>query len=249
MFYFRELLFRVQYFFFSFLLTVFLCYLCKSNILILLSLFLLNISLPEIISTFSSFIYTHPVELLRAHFLLILIISFIFLLPLFLWNILDFIKSSLKKQEYNTVRFNIISVLFSFYIFNFFCFFCFFSNIWFFFENFNPLDTSNQTVTFFFELKVQEYFYFILDFLYLANSFFLFFLFLIGVINFFGINNLFYLKKLFIFINLLFATLLSPPEISTQLFILILLTIIFEVIVLIYLYFYFLKKNAFFVLF
>ena len=227
MFYFQELLFRCQYFIFSFIITLFLCYLCKSNLLILLSFFLLNISLPEIIGTFSSFIYTHPVELLRAHFLLVLIITIIFLLPLLFWNILDFIKSSLKKQEYNRFRLNLFIFIVSFYIFNFFSFFFFFSNIWFFFENFNPLETSNQTVTFFFELKVQEYFYFILDFLYLANSFFCFFVFLIWIINFFGINNLFYLKKLFIFINILFATLLSPPEISSQLLLLLILTFFF----------------------
>jgi hypothetical protein len=89
--------------------------------------------------------------------------------------------------------------------------------LWNFFQNFNIPSNSATPLNFFFELRVQEYFSFVVDFLYLVNIFSFIFIFLFGVIFYFGLATVLYWKKLFFLLNLLAATFLSPPDISSQL--------------------------------
>jgi len=96
---------------------------------------------------------------------------------------------------------------------------------------------------FFFELRIQEYFNFVVDFLYLTNIFIFLFIFLYFLIYYFGLSNIIYWKRLFIFINIMCATLLSPPDVYSQIIILVILSFIFESLIIINLYFLTLKIN------
>jgi len=120
---------------------------------------------------------------------------------------------------------------------NFASFFILLPNIWSFFQNFNTLENTSQTVKFFFELRVEEYFLFVMDFISLVNLFIFLGILLFLIISSLGIINLLYWKKLFIFINIVFATLLSPPDVYSQILILITLSIIFEALIFISLYY------------
>jgi sec-independent protein translocase protein TatC len=233
MFYLTELFFRFQYFIVSFLLTVLIAYLFKDILFILLTFPLINNS-----NTLNSFIYTHPAELLTIHLLLMVLIAFIFQIPYFFWHFVDFIKTSLIKKEYKNLTKVLFVCVFSLILFNFFFFFIIFPKFWFFFYNFNFSFNNPQTLNFFLELRVQEYFDFVLTFIYSVNLFILIFFLLFIFFLFLGFEKLLYWKKLFLFVNIVFATLLSPPDVYSQLSILFVLTLFLEIIVFCNLYFY-----------
>lgn len=237
MFYLTELFFRFQYLIVSFLLTIFVAYFFKDILFILLTFPLISNS-----NTLNSFIYTHPAELLTIHLLLMVLIGAVFQIPYFFWHFVDFIKTSLIQDEYKKLKKVILLCIFSLIFFNFFFFFVIFPRFWFFFYNFNFSSNSSQTLTFFLELRVQEYFDFVLTFVYSVNLFIFVFFILFIFFVFLGFEKLLYWKKLFLFINIVFATLLSPPDVYSQLSILFVLTFFLEIIIFCNLYFYKLQK-------
>ena len=109
------------------------------------------------------------------------------------------------------------------------------------FKTFNLQTQSPQTLNFFFELRVQEYFTFVLDFLYLINFFLIIFIGVICIAAYFGLAQCLYWKKLFIFFNIICATVLSPPDVTSQVLLFLFLHLIFEILLFIFLYF--LKLN------
>jgi Sec-independent protein secretion pathway component TatC len=173
---------------------------------------------------------------------MILLLSFIFILPFIFWQCLDFLKSSLYSKEYTFLKFILFLLILSLCIFNIFFFLILFPKIWFLFEKFNQSTDSTLSLKFLFELKVQDYLTFLFDFIYFSNLSLIFLLILYFFINYLGIENLIHWKKLFIFINIVFATLLSPPDISSQLFLLFFLTILFEIIIFIYIFIFKIDK-------
>lgn len=237
MFYINELFLRAKYFLLSFFLITFLCYYYKNVLLIILSFSLLNSSTTNVIDIFSNFIYTHPTELLKIHFFLILFLSVLFTIPYFSWHILDFLKSSLTLNGYARICRLLLILIILILVVNLASFFVLLPNIWSFFQNFNILESSSKTLNFFFELRVEEYFLFVMDFISLVNLFISLGFCLFLIISSLGIINLLYWKKLFIFINIVFATLLSPPDVYSQILILITLSIIFELLIFVSLYY------------
>ena len=239
MFYFNELFFRLQYLLVSFVLTFLVVYFYKNILFVLLTFPLLDSS-----NTLTSFIYTNPTELLTTHFLLIFLISVSFQLFYFFWHFVDFTKTGLCKSEYKNLLVAILFFLLTLSLFNFIFFFTIFPKFWYFFYNFNFSIAEPQTLKFFLELRVYDYFNFVLSFIYTVN-FFIFIFFLSFIFIFiFGFEKLLYWKKLFLFINIVFATLLSPPDVYSQLAILFVLTLFLEVIIFLNLYFYKVKKKC-----
>ena len=192
------------------------------------------------------FICTHPSELLTIYIKLVFYFSWLILLPQVFWHLLDFLKSSLFWFEYTNFIKLFVFLIVVITFFNLFCFFNLFPRFWIFFESFTRFVNKDDTLSVFLELKLYDYFLFLTDFIYLINIS-LFFLLLLSLIFFyFGLNYLLHWKKLFIFVNIVFATLLSPPDVYSQLLILVILTFIFEFIIFLYtLYFKFLKYFKF----
>jgi len=233
MFYFNELFFRLQYALGSFVLTFLVVYFYKNILFVLLTFPLLDSS-----NSLTSFIYTNPTELFTTHFLLILLISVVFQASYFFWHFVDFIKTSLSKSEYKNLLGTVLFFILGLSLFNFLFFFTIFPKFWYFFYNFNFSNSEPQTLKFFLELRVHEYFSFVLNFIYTVNFFIFVFFLSFLFIFFFGFEKLLYWKKLFLFINIVFATLLSPPDVYSQLAILFVLTLFLEVIIFLNLYFY-----------
>lgn len=236
MFYFNELFFRIKILGFSYLLLLILCYIYRDILLVIFSFSLLKFSLASSIE-FSDFIYTHPVELFKVHFFFGLLLSAFFIMPLGFWSVLDFLKSSLTKNNYKLYCKKIATTIFLIFFVNVISFYYLLPNLWFFFQNFNTLGGPAKMLKFFFELRIEEYFYFVVDFLYLTNIFIFVLFFLYFLINSFGVSNILYWKKLFVFINIVCATLLSPPDVYSQIIILFFLSFIFESLIFINLYF------------
>ena len=238
MFYLTELFFRFKYSFLSLSLSIFIAYFYKNILFILLTFPLL-----DYFYNLNNFIYTHPTELLTIHFLLILLISLIFQIPYILWHFLDFTKTSLLKNEYIKMLKVLIVCTFFLIIFNFLFFFLIFPKFWLFFYSFSFSFHESQTLNFFLELRVQEYFNFVINFIYSVNLFILIFFAIFFLILMFGFEKLLYWKKLFLFCNIVFATLLSPPDVYSQLLILFILTFFLEAIIFVNYYLYVLQKK------
>ena len=217
MFYLNELFLRLKFFSLSFLLVILFSYAYKNSLLLIFSFSLLTSASADL-TGLSDLIYTHPIELVKIHMLSALLLSCFLILPYFFWMILDFFRSSLTKANY--FRFRYFLRQFSFYVFtfNFLSFVYFLPLLWSFFQNFNITSEVLTPLTFFFELRVQEYFNFV-------------FLFVLTFL--FGLSTVLYWKKLFFLLNLVAATFLSPPDVSSQLISFGLLTFSFE------LYFFF----------
>jgi Sec-independent protein secretion pathway component TatC len=77
---------------------------------------------------------------------------------------------------------------------------------------------------------VEEYLKFFNQFVFITNVFVMTVVTLFVGATRFGISNLVYWKKLFILVNIMFATLLSPPDVYSQIMILSILSIILEII-------------------
>ena len=239
MFYVKEIVFRLQYFCISLSVTLMLCYVYRNFLLYLLTFNILSNSSDSRIVGVDYFIYTHPSELLTVYLLVVVYFSGLFLSPYLLWIILDFLKSSLARNEYNQLRILFLGLGFLIGMCNFFCFLKLFPKFWIFFESFNNLSEKvNNELNFYLELRIYDYFLFLNSFLYLINICLFFLLFICFLFSFYGIKTLLHWKKLFIFFNIVFATLLSPPDVYSQLLIFGTLTIIFEMIIFSYTFYY-----------
>lgn len=241
MFYLNELVFRLKSFCFSFVLVILLCYFYKESLLVLFSISLLN-TFVDSFNEFNNFIYTHPIELFQVYLYTTLLIASFGIIPYFFWHLLDFLKSSLTKIKYKTIRGFTVKILSLILLINLFSFLYFLPFLWIFFKNFNFDPTLPKSLNFFFELRVQEYFNFVLEFLYLINTLILLFIALLSISYYFGIANIINWKKLIIFLNIMIATFLSPPDVSSQLLIFCFLHLSFEI--LIFLALYKLKLNS-----
>lgn len=228
MFYVKELLFRLQYFGLSFCLIILLCWCNRDLLLFILTFNVLTSNIKFNLAGIDYFIYTHPSELLMTYILVISYFSFILMLPQFFWHCLDFLKSSLKLSEYLNIRQKIKENSIVVYLSNIFCFLFAFPTCWTLFESFNKITGLSTSLTFFLELKIQDYISFLKDFLYNTNICLIILLGLHFVLNFYGLKNLLYWRKLFLLINLVFATLLSPPDIFSQILNTIILIVFFE---------------------
>ena len=237
MFYFKELFLRFKYVCLSFFLTFFCLFIYKDFLLVLMSFPLLQNYTENDPEVFGKFIFTHPAELLKVQLFVSLIFSFLYLVPYISWTFLEFFKSSFYSNEYKRVKSLLLGILTFFLISNITINLILFPNIWNFFANFNMTENNNQTLNLFFELRIAEYIKFLTDFTYLSNFFLILITFIVLIIKNFGISTLLNWKRLFILLNIVFATLLSPPDVYSQLILLFFLSLILELCIIIFIYF------------
>jgi sec-independent protein translocase protein TatC len=237
MFYLREFFLRSKYVCFSFFLTLIFFFIYKDFLLLLISFSLLENSTDGNSEVFGKFIFTHPAELLKVQLFVSLIFSFFYSVPYIFWTFLEFFKSSFYMNEHRKIKRLILNILIFFLFANIVINFVLFPNIWSFFANFNATENTNATLHLFFELRVEEYIKFLSDFTYLSNFFLVIFISIVLIIRNFGISTLLKWKRLFILLNIVFATLLSPPDVYSQLIILAFLSLMLEFCILISLYF------------
>jgi sec-independent protein translocase protein TatC len=231
MFYIREMLFRSKYTIFTVFSVFFICFIYKNVLVFLLTESVLSCLTTAPFYKVDHFIYTHPTELFTVQVLLVVYFCLFFTFSYFIWQIFDFLKSSISKSEYFRFQNILCFAIFFIIVSNVLGLYYIFPNIWFFLESFNCSLTLHQSSTFFLELRIYEYFLFTTNFIRVINLSMLFMLSLLIVFLFYGLKNLIYWKKLFIFFNMVFATLLSPPDIYSQLIIFLILTLLLECLI------------------
>jgi len=242
MFYIKEFFFRFQYFIISFFMSASVCYIYKNVLVLTICCSLINYY-SNFYGSFNTFIYNHPTELLKTQFLTGFLFILLSLAPYSIWLLLDFVKSCLSETEHKELRILAVIVFVIYGFLNLLCFVILFPYIWSFFQSLNTLkDYESSSLVVFFELRIQDYFNFLIDFFYLINLLFFVFILFYTFIFYFGIISLITWKKLFIFINIMFATFLSPPDVYSQILVFLSLSFISEFIVAFYLYFFKLKK-------
>jgi sec-independent protein translocase protein TatC len=231
MFYVKEIFFRSQYFFLSSILTVFVCSWYKNVLMFLLTYNILSSNSGSKLSGVDYIIYTHPSELFTIYTTIILYLAGALSFLQILWSSLDFLKSSLTIKEYlhllKFFRFLSLSMCFS----NLVCLSILFPRFWVFLESFNNSTILGKDIHLFLELRIQDYFLFLGDFLYLMNIFSFFFFCVCFSFKFYELKRLLRWKKFFIVTNIMFATFLSPPDLYSQISILMTLTILLELVV------------------
>ena len=186
---------------------------------------------PNIYKTNSQnyFIFTNVTEIFSVYLKSTFFFSFqIFLLFLY-YHIRSFILPSLFIIEYLYLKYisNLILIIWvwSILIFNYFLM----PLIWEFFLSFN----NNSGVSLYFEAKLAEYLNFYITFYYIVVLYCQIFSFIIFFLNYFNANTVLIKKfrKLFYFFLVLFSTLISPPDIFSQLFISLNMICFFEMLV------------------
>lgn len=242
MFYIKEVFFRFQYFLISFFFVSIVSYYYKNLLLFLFTFAIVAVDSKSGIQGVDYFICTHPSELLTIYITLVFYCSWLIVFPQFFWQVIDFLKSSLFRLEYIKLLNLLVILTLVIFFFNLLCFLKLFPNFWIFFESFNKIINKDNVLNVFLELKLYDYFLFLIDFIYLINICLFFLLVLSSIFFCCGLKYLIHWKKLFIFINIVFATLLSPPDVYSQLLILIVLTFIFESTIFFYIFCYKLLK-------
>jgi len=230
MFYIKELCLRFYYIVFSFFIVLGVLWLYKKNLLTVLTFSLLNTLVANNEIFFEHLIYTNPAEVFYIYFSLVLYFSLLLIIPFFIWHMVDFLRSSLYKNEFYILNRYLKGMFCSVCLVNTFSILILFPYIWGFFNVFNKENELKSLLSFSLELRVEEYFNFFFTFLYLVNLSIFFVLILISFLSFLDLKRKLYWKKLFTFFNVVFATLLSPPDVFSQLVFLVVLVTLFELV-------------------
>lgn len=183
------------------------------------------------------FISTNLTEVFYTYLKLMYFISNNLTFILLVYHILIFLHLGLTSKEYKKIKFIISTsfflwVFYILYINNYFLKLC-----WNFFINFQ--NSTNNSLSFFFEAKFNEYLTFYLLFYKICLLFYLMIVCILLIFEIYNKKQLIKTRKFFHFFLFLTATLLTPPDIISQLCFSIILIAIFEIL----LYISFFNKN------
>ena len=216
MFYIFEIFNRLKYSFFTYCLLFLFCYFYYPVFFSFLDyLFkeILNGKQEDSISNY--YIYTHPFELYYTHIYFCFIISLHCIIPYLIWQFIDFCKTGVYLSEYH---FLIISLKKSLLIY-LVCYILLYSYI---IPSFLEILQVSKNAYFsdvysiFFELKIQDFIYFIIY----LNSIFTVIITFIIILSFcifkFSLADIIKIKKMIYLVAIIFSTLVSPPDIMSQ---------------------------------
>ncbi len=224
MFYIYELALRNFFLFLSFSFTSFICYTYRKDLFFILLLPSFQTNHP-----ITHLIFTNPVEVFKISIFIVLLFTFLFWLPYLLWNCLDFLRPALYSNEVKKFQ-KYLFLGFLFFLFGnlstyYFCL----PTLWDFFSSF---EERTQLIDIVLELKAESYFDFIFDTLLLSNfllfSNIFFFLLLLKISNLPLIQAIISFKKFVYVCFLLIGTLLTPPDLFSQILIFSILIVLYE---------------------
>lgn len=228
MLYIKEIQYRLQYLGSTFFFVFFILYQNKDLLLFVLTFKVSSYNSNCSVSGVDYFIYTHPIELFTAYYLVLIYASIGLILPFGFWHFLDFLRSSLTVSNH-LFLFKWICMCWMFiYFLNVFCFLTCFPSFWKSYELLNTNVSSQATLKFFLELKLLDYLAFVGEFLYGVN---------LNVFSFFGfsfilsycnLKDLVKFGNLLKFINVSYTIVISPSDALNQISILMFLTFCFE---------------------
>jgi len=231
MFYIFEILNRVKYSFFTYCLLLFFCYIYYPIFFSFLDHLFKEILNGEQENTvLNYYIYTHPFELYYTHIYFCFIISLHCVTPYLIWQLIDFSKTGVYFSEYHfliTFLRKSLSIYLICYIFLYSYIIPFFLEI----LQVSKKAYFSDVYSIFFELKIQDFIYFII---YLNSIFTVIITFLI-LLSFcilkFSLSNIVRTKKIIYLVAIIFSTFVSPPDIISQVVLFLLIFLSFELIV------------------
>lgn len=233
--YFLEIKNRLFLLFIAWISTVFVGYFYKEILLFVIIQPNKFISINEPLTLFY-FIFTDITEILSVYLKLVTFLSLQIFFIYTLYHFFLFFSPALFKSEYRNCLFGVKVVslmwLISLILSN-----CFLIPLtWNFFLSFQDL-TANRSFNLHFEAKLNEYFNFYVSFYYLSGIYCQFFSLLLLYINHTNVNIQIIRKfrKLYYYCFIIIATLISPPEILSQIFISLTAIFIYEFLLLFFL--------------
>ena len=187
------------------------------------------------------FIFTDVAEVFYVYLTLIFFIGNQVLFLYFFYNLLSFLSSGLFYSEYaylvSFVRVSFIWFLFSVIVY----YKIFFPLCWDFFLSFQNMEIIKLT-TLYFESKISEYLFFYISFYYVCVFYFQLLLLLFVFFDFSKAKSKLVKKfrKSFYYFFILFSTLVTPPDVFSQLLLSSCLIFSYEILV-----FYFIYKKKY----
>lgn len=201
---------------------------------------ILLFSIININYTFYYFIFTNVTEIFSVYVDLIVFLSFQITILSFLYHCFLFFIPAFFQTEYLYIK-GFMKIIFFCWIFSIsLTSYLIIPLTWNFFLGFQELITNNS-FNIYFEAKLGEYFSFCMSLYYICGFYFQIFILLLFILNFINTNNnRKKLRKLYYFGFVLFSTLISPPDIVSQLLISLFLIALYEILL-----FWFVFKNYF----
>lgn len=183
---------------------------------------------------FNNFIFTNVTELFSVYIELAVFISKQITLFYIFYHFFSFLSPGLYVHEYNLLKF-FFKIIGTFWLIATMLYYCYLAPmIWNFFLSFQD-NLSKQQINIKFEAKISEYLNFFIEMYNVCNLQFTIFVFIILILNYYSDNK--YLikqfKKVLYFFFLLIATIVTPPDIFSQLIIYFGLILFFEIIIVI----------------
>jgi sec-independent protein translocase protein TatC len=218
-------------------LSVFLvCYTFKETLLFSIVKQSLSFCLKE----FSYFIFTDVSEVFYVYIKLIFFLVNQILCLYFFYNLIIFISPGLYHSEYFYVAF-IFKASFFVFIFSVFIYHKFFFPFsWNFFLSFQQFESLKTNL--YFESKISEYLLFYISFYYICVFYFQIFVILLITFDFLkgkGVIKLKMFRKFFYYFFVIISTLITPPDVFSQLFLSVCFIFSYEIFV-----FYFISKKV-----
>lgn len=181
----------------------------------------------------SYFIFTDISEIFYAYLTIIFFISNQIGLNVLLYHFLLFLALGLYKFELNKFKFLFQIFLITWMIYSFIFYKILTPFSWNFFLNFQQNDTLNQPISLFFEAKLFDFLNFFINF---YNLCFLSSQFLVITVFFLSDqakkkNQIKNFRKIFYSIFLIFSTIITPPDIFSQILITFYLILMYELII------------------
>lgn len=229
--YYKEIKNRFILTFFAWILCLSTCYYYKETILFIIinsnNLFLNSNEKPY-------FIFTNVTEIFYVYFELVTFISNQILLFIFAYQVIMFLSLGLYQLELKRIK-KIFQICLLTWLFSLILLFNFIIPFtWKFFLSFQVNSNDKRLISFFFEAKLNEYFYYFIDLYYICLVNCQFLVLLLVALTTIGENSkkTKTFRKLFYLIFVIFSTIITPPDVVSQICISGILIAIYECIIL-----------------
>jgi sec-independent protein translocase protein TatC len=212
--------------------TISICYLYKETILFIIMQPKTFTNVNEHLAFFY-FIFTDVTEILSTYLKLILFLSSQIFFIYLIYHFFLFLSPALYLFEYLNIKYTLQIISFVFSFSSIFITYYIIPLTWNFFLSFQN-STTICSFNLFFEAKLNEYVCFYIKFYYLCVFYCQFFVFLLLSLKYTNTNKKFIKKyrKLYHYCFIVFSTLISPPEVLSQICISLIFIFIFEFLLL-----------------
>ena len=233
--YFLEIKNRLILLLITWISTILISYFYKETLLFIIIQPNLFININEHLDFFY-FIFTDVTEVLSVYLKLVMFLSFQTLYIYITYHLFVFLSSAFFYLEYLYFKFSIKVLFFFLFAFAVLATYFLIPFIWNFFFSFQNL-IVDHSFNLHFEAKLKEYFYFYTSFYYVCEFYCQFFAVFLLVLNYtkIDIEAIKNFRKFYYYCFIIFSTLVSPPDILSQIFLSLVFIFIYEFLLLFFL--------------